>query len=70
MQDDDAVIALVVILFEVYVLPNDDYDEKYEEFLLYATKMQEHYYKNLAVPSRSYDEECCNEIISRLSGDF
>lgn len=48
----------------------DDYDEKYEEFLLYATKMQEYYYKNLAVPSRSYDEECCNEIISRLSGDF
>ena len=47
-----------------------DYDEKYDEFLLYTTKMQEYYYKNLAVPSRSYDEECCNKIICGLSGDF
>lgn len=46
------------------------YDEKYDEFLLYTTKMQEYYYKNLAVPSMSYDEEVCNKIICRLSGDF
>lgn len=47
-----------------------DYDERYAEFLLYTTKMQEYFYKNLAVPSPYYDEEVCNEIISRLSGDL
>ena len=44
-----------------------NYDEKYNEFLMYTTKMQEHYYLNFAVPSPYYDEDVCNDIISKLA---
>ena len=48
----------------------DEYDEKFDDFLVYRGKMQEYYYRNLAVPSSHYDEKTLNEITSYLSGDL
>lgn len=46
----------------------EEYEEKFDDFLAYRRKMQEYYYRNLAIPSPHYNEKTLNEITSHLSG--
>ena len=47
-----------------------EYDEKYDQYLLFKGRMEEYYYTNLAVPSPYYDEAALNRITGCLSGDL
>lgn len=46
------------------------YGQKYEEFILYNSKMQQYYYTKVAVASPHYNEKVSRDIISHLSGDL
>lgn len=46
----------------------DEYEKKFDEFLLYSGRMQQYYYTKVAVPSQNYDEDVCKVLINRLSG--
>lgn len=47
---------------------SDDFEDKYNKFIIYNGKMQQYYYTHLAIPSEYYDEHTCKEIIGKISG--
>ena len=55
-------------LLNVKLNDPERYEEKYLEFEYYRAKMQEYYYRNLAVPSPYFNKETLNEITAHLSG--
>ncbi len=57
-------------LLFVKINQSETYGEKYNEFILYSTKMQQYYYTKVAIPSPHYNEKVCRDIIGHLSGDL
>ena len=47
-----------------------DYENIYNEFLIYSGEMQEYYYTKVALPSHYYDDKTTKEIIGKLAGDL
>lgn len=45
-----------------------DYESKYNEFLVYYSEMQGYYYTHVAVQSEYYDDEVLELLIGKLSG--
>ena len=56
-------------LLSVKINNPNEYDSKYDEFLLYCGKMQQYYYTHIAIPSEYYDRDVLNEITNHLLGD-
>ena len=46
----------------------EEYEVKFDDFLVYRRKIQEYYYRNLAISSPHYNEKTLNEITKHLSG--
>ena len=65
---NDLYIAFDELLFTKFNNPND-YEVKYEDFLIYWVNMFSYFGVNLAIPSKYYDEEILTKIMM-FSEDF
>lgn len=45
-----------------------NYEDKYNEYIIFLGKKQEYFYRNLAIPSDKYNKNTINQIIHNLSG--
>ena len=57
-------------ILQIKIDQAENYDEEYNQFLVYRRKMQEYFYRNLATPSPHFNRDALDEITSNLSGDL
>ena len=57
-------------ILQIKIDQAENYDEEYNQFLVYRRKMQEYFYRNLATPSPHFNRDTLDEITSNLSGDL
>lgn len=48
---------------------SEEYELKYDDFIVYLGEMESYFYSGVATPTKDYDEKVCHDIINLLNGD-